>query len=91
MLLPKPKRIVDEDYLEFIKRRSCIICGKAPPSDAHHVRTRGAGGSDYEATSLCRQHHSEVHAIGRKTFQKKYNIDFRDVIIKNLIAYISKE
>jgi len=52
----------------------CVVCGKL--AEGHHIRTRGAGGSDDESNILwlCRRHHVEIHTIGKYTFAKKYKI-----------------
>ena len=51
----------------------CEICGyhADPP---HHIRTRGAGGSDETSNllSLCTAHHTEAHTIGVTSFANKY-------------------
>ena len=90
MQIQKPVRIVDKDYLEHIKHRSCCVKDNTCLGDVvpHHTISVGARGSDYRTVSLCAQHHHEVHFVGRKTFQEKYNVDFREVIIKQLIDYI---
>ena len=47
--LPKPRRVVDEDYLDFVRGQRCCVpgCRLTEPSDPHHGVTRGAGGSDF--------------------------------------------
>lgn len=63
-----------KENIEFIRQLPCQVCGKNPPSDPHHYRTRGAGGGD-ELTNLmalCHPHHVEIHTIGRRTFWGKY-------------------
>ena len=87
-MIPKPKREIDKDYLEFVKLEKCIICGRWP-SDAHHSISRGSGGGDYYAVSLCREHHSEGHTIGWQTFQSKYELCFNEEIVQMLLRYIS--
>lgn len=52
----------------------CIVCGRGP-SDPHHVKSRGAGGRDEHTVPLDRQHHDELHTIGRHAFEKKYGVD----------------
>lgn len=44
--------------------RRCEVCGAV--ADAHHIVSRGAGGSDepYNLISLCRQHHGDYHQVG---------------------------
>lgn len=47
-------------------------------SDPHHVTSRGAGGPDAENLApLCRFHHTELHSLGRITFELKYNFDLK--------------
>lgn len=62
----KPARIENEELLATVRGLPCIACGRHPPVDAHHVRTRAAGGHD-EAENLmplCREHHTHIHRIG---------------------------
>lgn len=61
-------------------KRLCVVCGK-PNSDIHHVDAIGAGAnrkthdhSKHEFLALCREHHSESHNIGQKSFMSKYYI-----------------
>jgi hypothetical protein len=59
---PKLPRIVDEELLEQVRKLPCMACG-IRPSDAHHLTSRGAGGSDVAVNvmPLCREHHSAYH------------------------------
>lgn len=52
---------------------SCLICSNNE-SDRHHVKTRGAGGTDddFNLMNLCRIHHVEIHKIGNTRFAVKY-------------------
>lgn len=54
----------------------CEVCQKPSPSDACHIRSRGAGGGDelFNLMSLCRREHQEQHSIGIKSFVKKYSL-----------------
>jgi len=38
--------------------------------DIHHIRTRGAGGTDedWNLLALCRDHHAELHIMGCMSF-----------------------
>ena len=87
---PKPKKELNPKYLAFIRTQPDIITGQTP-SNAHHTDGKW---NDYLAVSIIEPYHTVlgvgVHAIGKKTFQEKHNIDFRDIIIKNLIKYIKK-
>jgi hypothetical protein len=51
----------------------CIVCNKKG-IDYHHIKSRGAGGTDHDwnLLPLCRKHHTEVHKIGLRTFAQKY-------------------
>ena len=89
MAIPKPLRVKDRAYLKYIESQACLVCDRCYGDVvAHHVKTVGSGGSDYGATPLCGNHHEEIHRIGRDTFQQKYNLDFRDEIIRLLSKYI---
>lgn len=62
----------------MVGNHSCL-----PPTDAHHWKTRGSGGTDAlnNLAPLCRVHHVEVHQIGVKTFFRKYEekiVSFRE-------------
>ena len=72
-MISKPTRISDEDILDFYRKRRCDICGKRP-TDACHIRTKGAGGHDEHNNlmSLCREHHTEQHQIGFYKMVQKY-------------------
>jgi hypothetical protein len=51
----------------------CIICG-CQGVDLHHVKSRGAGGSDldYNLMPLAHKYHQELHTIGLNTMSIKY-------------------
>ena len=72
----KPNRLRSKKNIEFIQSRPCAACGRTPV-DAHHIRTRGAGGDDRLSNllPLCRVHHTEIHKIGKQTFFEKYRIE----------------
>lgn len=75
MDLKKPKRKTDEEFIQWIKRFSCLVCNYWP-TDAAHVISRGANGDDVgNVVSLCRACHTTQHAIGIKTFCQRYNVD----------------
>jgi hypothetical protein len=80
---PKPKRVQDKKYLEWIRWHLCVadpdfICsGQIIP---HHINAGGMGTkcSDYETVPLCNEHHREIHDKGKKIFQAKYEIDLKE-------------
>lgn len=77
-----PKNIIEdiESYLYLcLKYSKCAICGK--PADEHHVDAIGMGrdrmgydDSDHGKIALCREHHTEAHAMGWESFAGKYHV-----------------
>jgi hypothetical protein len=84
---PKVRREEDPHYIYWIHSWPCCIreCGRWPVQ-AHHVKTRGAGGSDRCAVPLCADHHvasgKSVHRLGRETFERKNLISLDEQITK---------
>lgn len=84
----KDKRIVDKNLLELVRRLPCLACTHKDPlgalaairgdwdcmSDAHHVKTRGAGGDDVATNvmPLCREHHADWHRRGEAWMSQTY-------------------
>jgi len=96
MKFPKPGVVHDQDYLEWIERRPCVVCGrlkagfKQDKNDAHHVNDKSGGSAkfnDKRALPMCWDHHREGHQIGWITFQKKHNLDFEILIEAFNIIY----
>ena len=70
LALPKERRQRDKQYLRFVAKQACLVCGRQP-SDPHHLRfaqPRGLGQkvSDEFAVPLCRAHHRELHRVGKE-------------------------
>ena len=63
-----PKRQVTEEY-----KHICIrVAGQ---SDPHHVQSKGRRGPDVgNLVPLCHGAHRELHQIGQKEFQKRWNL-----------------
>jgi hypothetical protein len=67
---------------EFVRANGCVVhlrgvgvlrCeGKV---EAHHVRTRGAGGTAADLVGLCALHHWRLHHIGRQSFDRMYGLE----------------
>ena len=53
----------------------CAVCGKRGPSDAHHYKSRGAGGDSRHLVPLCHPHHLAIHQAGVHTFYLRYGVD----------------
>lgn len=82
-----PTRVPMLDYVDDIEdylyactaAKKCPICGKR--ADLHHVSAIGMGRDreeiiheGMEVLPLCREHHTEIHTIGRDTFMAKYHL-----------------
>jgi hypothetical protein len=75
MQFPKPTRQTDEGFLDFVRGTRCASCGAPAPSDPNHLRTRGAGGSDYTAVAQCRPCHQKWHQLGPRKFREVTGVD----------------
>lgn len=64
-----------KERLEWLKRSSCL-CGK-PAAHAHHVKSRGAGGTADDLVPLCVSCHTEIHWVGIKTFELENGVDLK--------------
>ena len=60
--------------------KKCAVCGKR--ADLHHIDAIGMGNDrnevqhlGREVLSLCREHHTEIHAIGKAEFMAKYHLN----------------
>lgn len=72
-----PGAFGSRERLLWIQARRCDTCGTAPPSEASHIRSRGAGGGKSEMISQCRPCHRELHAVGVATFQRRHHLNLR--------------
>lgn len=80
----RPNR--DEKLLEYARQQPCVACGDPPPSDPHHVKSRGAGHGDRledgtcNVVSLCRGCHDALDSVGggKQTFQRKQDISLAE-------------
>ena len=84
--LSKPQRfyasdtgkVIDEDYLDFIRAKPCVGCGKRP-AEADHLVARGMGSgkrNDYYCLPMCRQCHNERHTEGNSWFEMEHAVLF---------------
>lgn len=71
--------IKDYTYSCLIHKK-CVICGKR--ADLHHIDAIGMGNDrndvqhiGREVMSLCREHHAEIHLLGKSEFMEKYHLD----------------
>jgi hypothetical protein len=83
----KPKRYEHPNYLAFIRSLPCVACDY-PVTDAHHLKTRGSGGSDLTAIPLCRQHHTQIHTEGTRTAMERWSLDPTSIRLALLEKYV---
>lgn len=74
---PKRPRLYDRPYLDWLKTRFCIACGRPGPCDPAHIRSAsikydkpltggGRTADDRWALPLCRICHDDQHAAGNE-------------------------
>lgn len=80
----KTKRYVNEENLKRVRSKPCACCGKTDSINAHHIKSRGSGGGDYEFNLLavCYLHHAEIHKRGISYMVNKY-FNLSSVLHKN--------
>lgn len=69
-----------EDYVyACTNHKKCPVCGRR--AELHHLNAVGMGRDraeiiheGLEVLPLCREHHTEIHTIGRDSFLKKYHL-----------------
>lgn len=71
--------IANYTYMCLIHKK-CCICGRR--ADLHHIDAIGMGNDRTEAhnvgrevMSLCREHHTEIHMIGKAAFMERYHLE----------------
>jgi hypothetical protein len=67
--VPKPKRFESQENLDRVRNAGCSVCGSRH-ADVHHIKTRGAGGTDSldNIIGLCRLDHARCHQLGSYRF-----------------------
>lgn len=58
----------------------CLICSSRR-IDICHIKTRGSGGNNepWNIMKMCREHHTEQHALGWWRFANKYPIVMKEL------------
>ncbi len=69
----------DYTYMCLIHKK-CAVCGRR--ADLHHIDAIGMGNDrnevkhlGREVMSLCREHHTEIHTLGKAEFMEKYHLN----------------
>jgi hypothetical protein len=83
----KPEFRRRSQHLAFLRQLPCVVCGKAPPSEAAHVRLGSDGGAgmkpaDRHCVSLCSDCHALQHQFGELTFWSTVRIDPLNVALR---------
>ena len=84
---PKPDVRRRTQHLAFVRQFPCVACGKAPPSQAAHVRSGSDGGagikpSDRYCVSLCTDCHALQHQFGELRFWSVLRLDPLNVALR---------
>lgn len=86
---------VDDYVYACLINKKCPICGAK--ADLHHYESIGMGRNrdtiiheGMEVLPLCREHHTEVHTIGRDTFMEKYHLGKHGIVADKTICKIYK-
>lgn len=90
------QEIIDKhslNYVDWIRKKSCCITGYEH-SDPHHLDAIGMGQNrnrpsykHFTCVPLCREKHSELHQIGQKAFERRYNCNLWEVAFYNYRNY----
>ena len=86
-------KLVDEARRAHVRTFPCVAClasgdEQFTPTQACHLRSRGAGGAD--AANLwpgCERHHIEQHVLGVQTFQRRHRLNLARVCERIERAY----
>ena len=81
----------DAEYLKYVRSLPCCVTGVTKDIVVHHVLTGGKATkcSDYATVPMNAMMHGELHNIGRKSFEEKYEINFWEQMAQNLSVYFT--
>ena len=89
----RDSKIVCDEYLDFIREKYCIGCGKAP-CEPHHLQPRGwreAKRNDFTSVPVERECHNYFEQHGTDAFAYKYQVDpFREALMLTLEFFMSR-
>jgi hypothetical protein len=89
--LPKTPREICQEFLAYIRQQRCCVRGMRSDdpcignTQADHLETRGAHGSDFYAIPLCAAHHT-IRQAARSIawFNERYNVDVWRIAAKHI-------
>ena len=70
-------KVIDEDYLDYVRSKPCVGCGKRPV-DADHLVAKGFGSgkrNDHLSVPACRECHVKRHAKGNRWFEETFRVN----------------
>lgn len=77
-------------YGDWLRSLACVVPGcRDERIECAHVRSRGAGGTWEDQVPLCTVHHSEQHALGVRTFARRYGLDLADLAAAHALRWRS--
>lgn len=76
----------NKKYLQFIRKKPSIVSGQTE-CVAHHVLPHHS--NDLYTVPLTWSEHSEIHFIGHESFEKKYNINIDQEVMRLMGEFIS--
>ena len=86
---------IDDYVYACLIAKKCPICGKK--ADLHHVDALGMGRDrteiiheGLEVLPLCREHHMEVHTLGKAEFFKRYHLNDHGIPADKTICKLYK-
>lgn len=91
LMLPKSPRVELPRHLDRIREMSCLICRKAPPSEASHLRMGLGGGvgmkpHDYWTLPLCHSCHDKAGKNERAFWAAQLSIN-KELLVRVLRAF----
>jgi hypothetical protein len=77
-------------YLAFLRGQNCPITGRrAQACHENGRKSKGLKPSDYLAVPLDPSLHRELHDHGRESFERKYDIDLKEVALECLHRWVT--
>lgn len=83
-----PERVRSDGHIQWVRGHNCLVYAHPKGRQdcegkvqAHHVRTRGAGGGDEQVVPLCVIHHAQLDSPGwsSKRFEEVYGLNMAKI------------
>lgn len=88
------EKFILPEYLDFIRTKPCVACGKRAPTDPDHLIARGwreGKRLDLFTLPLCRKCHSQRHQWGNQKFQEHWQLNLWEQVARLMAEYMKKE